>query len=118
MARKIPEYPVHPFDLDAKLAAKVTKRRQAGESVSAIAKDLGMGTGRTALAVLVGTTERTTPASPEALARAVVKDRKAGASWGLLMARYGVTEGTLKAAYEAAAGQPYSTIDHRTKKES
>lgn len=118
MARKIKQYPVHPFDFDAKLAAKVTKRKQAGESISAIAKDLGMGTGRTALAVLVGTTERVTIASPEALARAVVKDRKAGASWGLLAARYGVTEGTCRKAYEAASGQPYSSIDHRSKKES
>ncbi len=118
MARKIPEYPVRPLAFDTKLAAKVTARREAGESLAAVAKDLGMSQGKAAMAELVGTTERTTPASPEALARAVVKDRKAGASWGLLMARYGVTEGTLKAAYEAAAGQPFQSIDHRSKKES
>lgn len=118
MARKIPEYPVRPLTFDADLAKRVTARRQEGESLAAVAEALGMAPGKAAMAELVGTIERVVPASPEALARAVVKDRKAGASWGLLAARYGVTEGTARAAYEAATGQPFQTIDHRTKKEA
>lgn len=114
MARKIPEYPVRPLAFDPTLASKVAARRQEGESLAAVAKDLGMSPGKAAMAELVGTTKRVTPASPEALARAVAKDRKAGASWGLLAARYGVTEGTARQAYEAATGQPFQTIDHRS----
>ncbi len=115
--RKVQQYPVRPLTFDPELAAQVTARRQKGEALAAIAKDLGMTAGKAAMAELVATTERKELADPAALARAVVKDRKAGASWGLLAARYGVTEGTARKAYEAAAGQPFSSIDHRSTKE-
>ena len=70
------------------------------------------------MAELIGTTERKTVDDPAALARAVVEDRKAGDSWGKLAARYGVTEGTTRAAFEAATGQPFSSIDYRKKEEA
>jgi hypothetical protein len=65
------------------------------------------------MAELVGTTERVTHDDPAKLARAITKDRKAGKSWGWLAARYGVTEGTCRAAYTAATGQPYTALDYR-----
>jgi hypothetical protein len=98
---------------DAKLAEAITKRRTEGESISAIAKSLKLSTGKTAMAELVGTTERVQVDDPTKLARAIVKDRKAGKSWGYLAARYGVTEGTCRAAYTAATGQPYTALDYR-----
>ncbi len=48
------------------------------------------------MCVLVGTTERKTLADARKLAAAVAKDRKAGASWGLLSARYWITEGSAR----------------------
>lgn len=93
-------------------------RRGKGESVASIAKALKVGVGKAAMAELIGTTERVTIEDPAALARAIVKDRKAGASWGKLAARYGVTEGTTRAAFEAATGEPFSAIDYRTKAKS
>ena len=44
---------------------------------------------------------------------ALAKDRAAGRSWGYLAARYGITEGTARAAYVAATGQPWQTLDYR-----
>jgi predicted transcriptional regulator len=64
---------------------------------------------------LLGTTERVTLDDPAKLARAIVKERKAGKSWGYLAARYGVTEGTWRAAFTAASGQPFTSIDYRRK---
>jgi hypothetical protein len=34
---------------------------------------------------------------------------------GYLAARYGVTEGTARAAYVAATGQPFTALDYRRK---
>ena len=65
------------------------------------------------MAELVGTTERVQVDDPAKLARAIVKERKAGKSWGYLAARYGITEGTCRAAFEAASGQPFTSIDYR-----
>lgn len=102
-----------PLKFDAKLADEVTRRREDGESISAIAKALKLSAGKVAMAELVGTTERVTVDDPAKLARAIAKDRKAGKSWGYLAARYGVTEGTCRAAYTAATGQPYTALDYR-----
>lgn len=111
----VKNYTVTPLKFDEALVEKVMRRRTNGESVAAIAKALGMSTGKAAMAELVGTTERVQHDDPAKLARAIVKDRKAGRSWGWLAARYGVTEGTCRAAYEAATGQPFSSIDYRRK---
>ncbi|MBS0550725.1 MAG: hypothetical protein JSR24_23460, partial [Proteobacteria bacterium] len=100
---------------DDKLVKAVMARRKKGEAVAAIAKDLKVGAGKAAMAELIGTNERVVIEDPAALAKAIAKDRKAGASWGLLAARYGVTEGTTRAAFEAATGKPFSTIDYRKK---
>ena len=75
---KVAEYKINPLNFDAELAQKVTTRRAAGESLAAIAKDLKLGLGKTAMAELVGTTERKALTDPAALARAVLKDRKGG----------------------------------------
>lgn len=115
---KVKDYTVRSLSFDEALVKKVMTRRGKGESVAAIAKALKVGAGKTAMAELVGTTERKTIDDPAALARAIVKDRKAGASWGKLAARYGVTEGTTRAAYQAATGQPFSSIDYRKKEEA
>ncbi|MDX6699596.1 MAG: hypothetical protein QOE65_2993 [Solirubrobacteraceae bacterium] len=109
---KAPEFTIRPLNFDAALAEKVKARRK-DESLTAIAKALGITTGKAAMAELVATTKRVEPASPAVLARAVAKDRDGGASWGLLAAKYGVTEGTARAAYEAATGKPYSSLDFR-----
>lgn len=106
-------YRITPLKFDAKLAQEVTRRRTDGEGIAAIAKALKASPGRVAMAELVGTTERVQVDDPAKLARAIVKERKAGKSWGYLAARYGVTEGTCRAAFEAASGQPFTTLDYR-----
>jgi hypothetical protein len=114
----VKEYKIKPLTFDPKLVAQVMRRRADGESLGTIAKALRVSPGKAAMAELVGTTERVAVDNPAKLARQVVKDRKASASWGLLAARYGVTEGTARAAYEAATGQPYSALDYRRKAEA
>jgi len=114
----VKKFTVTPLKFDAKLVQEVTRRRADGESLGAIAKALKVSAGKTAMAELVGTTERVAIDDPAKLARQVAKDRKAGASWGLLAARYGVTEGTARAAFTAATGQPFSALDYRRKAEA
>jgi hypothetical protein len=109
------DYTVRPLSFDDKLVKAVMARRKKGESTAKVAQALKIGAGRAAMAELIGTNERITITDPAKLARAIVKDRKAGASWGLLAARYGVTEGTTRAAYEAAAGEPFTALDFRRK---
>jgi hypothetical protein len=109
----IKKYKITPLAFDAKLVQEVMRRRTDGDSLGVVAKALKTTAGRVAMAELVGTTERVQVDDPAKLARAVAKDRKAGASWGLLAARYGVTEGTCRAAYEAASGQAANTLDFR-----
>jgi hypothetical protein len=112
----VKKFTVTPLKFDAKLVEQVTRRRTNGESISTIAKALKLTAGKVAMAELVGTTERVTHDDPAKLARAIAKDRKAGKSWGYLAARYGVTEGTCRAAYEAATGKPHSSLDYRKAK--
>jgi len=109
----VKSYNVKPLSFDDTLVTQVTKRRTDGDSLTVIAKALDISAGKAAMAELVATTPRVAIDDPAKLARAVVKDRKAGASWGLLAARYGITEGTARAAYEAAVGQSYSSLDYR-----
>lgn len=115
---KVKDYKVRPLNFDDKLVKAVMARRKKGEPIAAVAKALKVGAGKAAMAELIGTSERKQVDDPAALARAIVKDRKAGASWGKLAAVYGVTEGTTRAAYEAATGQPFSSIDYRKKEEA
>jgi hypothetical protein len=115
MMATVKKFTVTPLQFDAKLVEQVTRRRTDGDSISTIAKALKLSTGKVAMAELVGTTERVTHDDPSKLARAISKDRKAGKSWGYLAARYGVTEGTCRAAFVAATGQPYASIDYRKK---
>lgn len=109
----VKEYTVTPLKFSLSLAEQVTRRRTEGESISAIAKSLKLSPGKAAMAKLVGTVEVVKIDDPSKLARAVAKDRKAGKSWGWLSARYGVTEGTCRAAYEAATGEAFTTLDYR-----
>lgn len=111
----VKKYRVTPLKFDTKLAQDVTRRRADGESITAIAKDLKLSNGKVAMAELVGTTERITIDDPAKLSRAIAKDRKAKRSWGYLAARYGVTEGTCRAAFVAATSQPFTSIDYRRK---
>ena len=113
----VKKFTVTPLKFDAKLVEQVTRRRTDGDSISTIAKALKLSAGKVAMAELVGTTERVTVDDPTKLARAIVKDRKAGKSWGYLAARYGVTEGTCRAAFTAVTGQPFTTLDYRRKAE-
>jgi len=106
-------YKVTPLKFDAKLVKEVTKRRAADENLATIAKALKTTSGRVAMAEMVGQVTRVDEADPAKLARAITKERKAGKSWGYLAARYGVTEGTCRAAYVAATGQPFTTLDYR-----
>ncbi len=110
---KVKDYTIRTLTFDDKLVKQVMTRRAKGEPVAKIAKALKVGAGKAAMAELIGTTERVEVDDPAKLARAIVKDRKAGASWGKLAARYGVTEGTTRAAYEAATGQPFTALDFR-----
>ena len=112
---KVKDYKVRPLKFDDKLVKQVMDRIAKDEPIAAIAQDLKIGAGRAAMAVMVGTEERKQIDDPAKLAAAIVKDRKAGASWGLLAARYGVTEGTTRAAFEAMTGKPFTTLDYRTK---
>jgi hypothetical protein len=109
------DYTVRPLTFDPALVKAVMAQRAKGEPVAKVAKALKVGPGRAAMAELIGSNKRVTITDPAKLAKAIVKDRKAGASWGLLAARYGVTEGTTRAAYEAAAGEPFASIDYRRK---
>lgn len=110
---KVSDYAVHPLHVDDKLVKTVIARRKKGDSIATIARTLKIGQGKAAMAELVGTTKRVELNDSAALARAIAKDRKAGFSWGKLAAKYGVTEGTTRAAYESASGQPFSSIDLR-----
>ena len=107
------KFTVTPLKFDPKLAEEVTHRRAAGETISAIAKDLKMTPGRAKMAVLVATTERVQVEDPAKLARAVAKGRRAGDAWAVLCARYGISEGCARAAYTAATGQPFNELDYR-----
>jgi hypothetical protein len=110
----VKQYTVTPLEFDAKLVKDVMSRRAKGESLAAIGKALGVTPGKAAMAELVATTERVQLLDdPAKLARALAKERKAGKSWGYLAARYGVTETTCRAAYTAATGQPWNTLDYR-----
>jgi hypothetical protein len=111
----IKQYRVTPLKFETNLADEVTRRREAGDNISTIAKELKLSIGKVAMAELVGTTERVTITDPAKLARAITKERKAGKSWGYLAARYGVTEGTCRTAYTAATGQPWKSLDYRRK---
>lgn len=110
-------YQITPLKFDADLVKKVMAARKKGEPIAEIAKALKVGTGKAAMAEMVGTETKQSITDQAALAKAIVKDRKAGASWGRLAARYGVTEGTARAAFEAATGQPFTAIDYRKKEE-
>jgi hypothetical protein len=112
---KVKDYEMRPLTFDDTLVKAVMTRRGKGESVAEVAKALKVGTGKVGMAELIATTERVVIEEPDKLARAVAKDRKAGDSWGKLAARYGVTEGTTRAAFEAATGEAFSSIDYRTK---
>jgi hypothetical protein len=109
----VKEYTVTPLKFSLSLAEQVTRRRTEGESISAIAKSLKLSPGKAAMAELVGTVEVVKIDDPSKLARAVVKDRRGGKSWGWLSARYAVSESTARRAYEAATGEAFSTLDYR-----
>jgi hypothetical protein len=109
------DYTVRTLSFDPELVKKVMARRKKGESIATIAQALKVGAGKAAMAELIGTSKRVNIADPAKLAKAIVKDRMAGASWGKLAAVYGVTEGTARAAYEAAAGEPFTSLDFRRK---
>jgi hypothetical protein len=114
----VKKYNVAPLKFDTKLAEEVTHRQAAGETISAIARDLKMTPGRAKMAILVASAERVQIDDPAKLARAIAKDRKRGDAWAVLCARYGVTEGTVRAAYTAATGQPFTELDYRNGKEA
>lgn len=118
MSKKIAEFEVRPLSVDGKLVKAVMAGRKNGESLATIAKALGIGKGKAAMAELLGTVERVDIADRTELARAIAKDRRSGSSWGILAARYRVTEGTARAAYEAAAHEPSGTLDFRRKAEA
>lgn len=109
----VKKYNVAPLKFDAKLAEEVAHRQAAGESISAIAKDLKMTPGRAKMAILVATAERVEIDDPAKLARAIAKDRKRGDAWAVLCARYGISEQCARRAYTAATGQPHSEFDYR-----
>jgi hypothetical protein len=115
----VKKFTITPLKFDAGLVKEVTKRRTGGESITAIATALKLSNGKVAMALLVGEAQHDTRANllddPAKLARAIVKDRKEGKSWGWLAARYGVTEGTCRAAFTAATGQPFTALDYRRK---
>jgi len=112
---KVRDYKVGPLIFDDTLVKAVMARRKKGESIAKVAKALKVGAGKAAMAELIGTNKRVKLEDPAKLARAIVKDRKAGDSWGKLAAVYGVTEGTTRAAYEAATGEPFASLDYRKK---
>jgi hypothetical protein len=112
---KTKEYTVRPLSFDEKLVKQVMDRVAKDEPIAIIAKQMGIGPGKAAMAVLIATTERKAIDDPAQLARAIAKERKAGSSWGKLAAKFGVTEGTTRAAFEAATGQPFSSIDYSKK---
>lgn len=110
---QIKDYRVRPLNFDDKLVKAVKARRKKGESVAAIAKALKVGAGKAAMAELIATNKRVHITDPADLARAITKDREAGASWGKLAAVYGVTETTTRDAYEAATGDAPTSLDFR-----
>jgi hypothetical protein len=115
VSKEIIEFKVRPLTFDVKLVKAVVAQRKKGESVATIAKALKFGQGKVAMAELVGTVEHIVVSDPTELAMAIVKDRRDGGSWGVLAARYRVTEGTARAAYEAAAKEPAGALDFRRK---
>jgi hypothetical protein len=109
----VKQYKVTKLKVDQPLIDKVMSRREKGESSKAIAKALKLGVGRVLMAEIIATTERVTIDDPAKLARSLVKDRKAGASWPQLAAKYGIAEACTHRAYEAATGQSYKVTDYR-----
>ena len=75
---KVKDYKVKPLTFDEKLVKQVMDRVAKEESIAVIAKQMGIGPGRAAMAVLIGTTERKQIDDPAALARAIAKDRRPG----------------------------------------
>jgi hypothetical protein len=117
---KVAPYRVYPLGYPASKAATAKKLAAQGASLAAVAKAIGVATtGQAAMALLVAHNALPAKAqaalhkAPGTLAVAVANGRHQGASWGLLAARYGVTEGTVRAAYQAATGRPHSTLDYR-----
>jgi hypothetical protein len=111
----VKEYKVTPLKFDQNLVDLVTRRRTDGESIATIAKALKLSAGKTAMLELIGTVEATAIDDAPKLARAVAKARREGKSWGWLAARFRVTEGTCRAAYTAATGQHWNSLDYRRK---
>ncbi len=111
----VKKFTITPLKFDQNLVEQVTHRRADGENIATIATALKMGAGKVAFAELIATTTRVTITDPAKLARTISKDRHNGKSWGWLAARYGVTEGTCRAAFVAASGQPFTSIDYRRK---
>ncbi len=112
---KVKEYAVRPLKFDEKLVKQVMDRIAKDEPIAAIAKDLKIGAGKAAMAVMLGTEERKTIDDPAKLAAAIVKDRKAKASWGAAVRALRRDRGTCRAAFEAMTGKSFTTLDYRTK---
>jgi hypothetical protein len=109
----VKKFTVNVLTYDQNLVDLATRKHTDGESITAIAKALALRPGPTKMAILIGTVPRVEVADPAAMARAIVKARKEGKAWAWCCARFGVTEGTVRAAYSAATGRPHSELDYR-----
>ena len=108
------KYRITPLSFDAKLVEALRARN--GESVSAMAKklkDVDLWA-RPPMAELLASVGSASTSTTHERARAIVKDRRSGKS-GSVAARYGVTEGTARAAFTAATGEPWE--QHRLPQE-
>lgn len=93
--------------VDVALAKKVAKMRDNDQSWADIAAELEISAGKAMLLNMyarVDDDDRITGNETQ-IAKAVVKERKAGYSWGALMARTGMGEARLRKMYEEQTGE-------------
>lgn len=107
-------YRITKLTVDEAFLADVARLTGEGLPLTKVAKELGTSPGRVAMALLLRDVPvKAVPASKEAFAREVIAARRKGDSWGLLAARYRVTEGTCRAAFSFGAATPFYAIDYR-----
>lgn len=93
---------------DKALATQIVARRKADEKYGSIAADLKITVGKAIYLYECATTapkDRITFTDEADRGRKFVAARAAGLSWGIISARSGVPEGTVRTAWEKATGK-------------
>lgn len=107
-------YRITNLSINAEFVAEALRlTRDEGLPLTKAAKALETSPGRVAMALLITDTPQVKYADKDDLAQQVTRARQQGDSWGLLAARYRVTEGTCRAAFTYGAKTPFFAVDYR-----